>query len=216
MAKVKNKFILWWLIAFVGFLMLYFFCGKKVEEAPAWCDYKLYWEIGKSLYAENSFSLFTLSDPFRGTILPIIFGSMYYIGITFFGSETIGFMIVSAYIYSALYGVLLPKFIQILGPLKNNLFTVFGLLGLSYIFWYGIFLYPLSDVLAFVFMVCACCFLQRQRECENICRKIAYGFGIGACSYCAYNIRSIYVVAFCTVFDAVLLQNIRNEKGLIC
>ena len=95
--------------------------------------------------------------------------------------------------------------------LKSDIFIMGGILCLSLIFWYGIFLYPLSDVMTFLFVLIACCLLQKSQK--NVGHKnLVYGIGIGVCLYCAYNIRSVYkFAAFCILISAAI-QNIKNRK----
>lgn len=210
--KYKTTY-LGWLTCFFCFFVLNLLFGKKIEDAPAWCDYTLYWELGKSLFRDGAFSLVTLSNPLRGTILPMLYGGMYYIGTHLFASETMGYILGSSILYSILYALLIPKFIKQMG-FKSDFGVIGGVLALSFVFWYGIFLYPLSDVLAFLMTLGACCLLQRQQSIWGI-KKILYGIGVGICIYSAYNIRSVYLFAGYVIAVAIVVQNIKKPKALL-
>jgi hypothetical protein len=88
---------------------------------------------------------------------------------------------------------------------KLSLLAYAGFLGLTLLFWEGLFIYVLSDMYALSFILIAISLLfwtSEQRQEKKFWKNILGSFGAGVALYAAYNIRPGYSLA-CFLLVAV-------------
>lgn len=75
-------------------------------------------------------------------------------------------------------------------------------LGLTLLFFYGLVIYPLTDLYAALLCICAGYLLYLARNSSQW-KQIGLVFAGGLLSYCAYNVRTIYQLAI--IFFVILI-----------
>jgi len=167
-----------------------------------------YWNRGLSVWQGDSggFSVLNIPDGFRGYVYPLYLGVC---SILSCGNRG-GFVLINNLIISIYFVIILPKFHETEVKNKRQLVKCVICFLLFEILFYGLCVYPLSDMLALI--VCSiCAILEMNIEKEENTKRVfvwALLFGIGI--YCSYNIRTIYLFAGIFMCVKIIVFTIRN------
>lgn len=213
------------LIFLSAFLILFIFsCVCGIYYGHLYYDADLYWNLGKSYVVGGQFSFTNITQAWRGYLLPLIYCVANWVGITFNHSGIIGFRLISSLIYAALFSLLLPRVIEAVSGKKNKRIYCLIPLVLSLVFWYGLFIYPLSDVIAITFnfslLLVAVRLIKHMNSDEQI-QNISIRSGLlwysvlfGFLAYSTYNIRTIYQFSGILAFLIIIWLSYKKTKNI--
>lgn len=182
-------------------MFIFFFCFFmlmhwifNITEYPY--DANFYWSLGGEMWMHGGWRLKSLTTGFRGVVLPIYFSICAGIGNFLGGGQsTIGFWLISSLTYAFMFSFVQKKILHIVfGTVHQkweNLICIVNAI-LSFVFFRGLFLYPLSDIYAFLLSLCSVVVLYKIKENQGI-KQFAWAFLLGMVLYSEYNIRTIYL-----------------------
>lgn len=188
----------------IGYEAFFFDCGQ----------YRLY---GRELFSDDNFNLMNLSDGFRGYIFPTFLGFSEHLDMKMgIGAEAnpVCIKIFTSIIYSFFFACSLPKLMSLLFQNRNCVksYNVIINLLLVMIFFWGLFIYPLTDLLAMILCVNAVICMLTATKNQTMWKKILFFFLAGVIVYAAYNVRSIYLFSGMVAIFTVFIANMRNYK----
>lgn len=166
----------------IFFFLLSIGCQRVLNpDSQVFYDSDNYVQLSQSFWKEGSFSLLNFTEGIRGVWFPLILAPFIRI------SREWGWRILSA-LMTVFFVCYFPQII--LGFRGKGDKYLFGkrliLFLLLFCFWSGIFLYPLSDGVALVFLVLGIRFIFKN--------KIGSYLIGGVFFYLSYNIRTIYLL----------------------
>ena len=169
------------IVQIIFFFLLSIGCQILLNpDGQAYWDSDNYLQLSQSFWKEDGFSLFNFTDGVRGVWFPLILAPFIKL------SREWGWRILSA-LMAVFFICYFPQTIlnirEDIGFLFRKRLALFLLIC---IFWSGIFLYPLSDGVALVFLVLGIWFIFKDK---------IWGYLIGgAFFYLSYNTRTIYLL----------------------
>lgn len=169
------------IVQIIFFFLLSIGCQILLNpDGQAYWDSDNYLQLSQSFWKEDGFSLFNFTDGVRGVWFPLILAPFIKL------SRKWGWRILSA-LMAVFFICYFPQTIlnirEDIGFLFRKRLALFLLIC---IFWSGIFLYPLSDGVALVFLVLGIWFIFKDK---------IWGYLIGgAFFYLSYNTRTIYLL----------------------
>lgn len=202
------------LLAFL--LILQKACGIGVDQY--YYDARNYYEIGKSLFSDGHFSILKIADDFRGFVFPTYLGFCNYLDSALQINHSMYF------VSSVVLAVLLTVYLNFCGlrfgqrednedckllVVVRNIFTIFLIL----FFFYGLIIYPLSDMYAALFCITSGFLIHRAIN-ESGHKKIIKYFFAGFFLYLSYNIRTIYQLSIFAFFCVIIVLEINRRKIL--
>lgn len=200
--KIKNQIIAG-VFCYVICIIIYGFFGTKELVY----DSLQYWQLGENFWSSGKFNFIDLYNAWRGYVFPLWLGICNHIG----GIQVFQFL--NAACVSVLFAIILPKV-----ALMNETYDIHTIvsciicMGIFCVFFYGLIVYPLSDVPAMgVSMICVV-FMNRLEEDKRGTTIWAFLLGFGI--YIAYNIRTIYMFFGIYMFGAVLYIIYKKRVGL--
>ncbi len=191
-------------------------CGIGVDQY--YYDVGQYYSIGGSLFSDGHFSISAIANDFRGFVFPTYLGFCSCLDKIFKINNSIYF--VSSVVLAVLLTVYLNFCGMIFGMRRDNadgalsvivrnIFTVFLIL----FFFYGLIIYPLSDMYAALFCITSGFLVYRAANCnESGCKRYIEYFFAGFFLYLTYNIRTIYQLSIFAFVIIIIIFEI-NKKG---
>ena len=215
MEKTSKTYILIRLILlFLAFFLLHF--AFRIGESQYYYDVVTYHSIGKSMFADGHFSLRTLNNDTRGFVFPFI------MGISSYFNEKIGFASSFRIISSAFLALFVSIFNEFCKScfvrkeqdlrriiLGDVVFTV-----LLCFFFYGIIIYPLTDIYAALLCSGSAFVIYRILKSDCAKKSIGFAFGAGILAYLSYNTRTIYSLYIITVLIVLAAFAIKRHELL--
>ena len=213
MRKEQKRKILFNLVLFILLFSIFFIIQKvfNIGEKDYYYDVVLYNEIGNSLFEKGHYSLFTIGNDFRGYIFPSFIGICNFINLKLGIDNSIH--IISSIIFSLLFLIYLnfSKKLFFTSKNENKVFKYikyFIPVILVLIFFYGLIIYPLTDLYAALLCIAAGSTIYSAIHNENKKKYLLY-FLTGIIIYITYNIRTIYQL---TIFLFIILIFIYEFK----
>lgn len=168
-----------------------------------------YWNRGINLWGgEHTFSLENI-DGFRGYFWPLFLGVCNQIG----GYRA--FAIINAFIITVYFIYILPLFC---GKIENTIYNKIGgcvVYGLFAVTFWGLFRYPLSDLMALILCTLSVLFMEKAIDKDiTIIRTFINAILAGAFIYLAYNTRTIYMFAGMALFICFIVQILKYKKNI--
>lgn len=195
MEKNKKKKIICNIILSICIFSILFILQKifKVGIKDYIYDVEHYNSIGTSLFSRGHYSISTISTGFRGYVFPSFMGLCSFIDTKLNVSYSI--YVLSSLIFTILFMVYFNFCIEIFKfNKKNNYFYILRCIFtvvLTIIFFYGLIIYPLTDLYAALICIDSGYLLYKAIKLDGI-KKIVMYFLAGMMIYLAYNIRTIY------------------------
>lgn len=215
--KFEKKKCLREIVSFVIISSIIFFGQMYINigyEQYFW-DCSLYHNYGCELFSSGRYDLHTLTSGFRGYIFPSLLGfSSYVDGIL--GLNCVMLKVFTSLIYGFFFSYLISRLTDLLyNNQKLIVFRIINLIVVGFFFW-GLFIYPLTDMLGVVLCTTSVILLLeviKDRENRYInCVKIFFG---GLFAYAAYNVRSIYLFAVIVMFFGIAICMYKDMKRLL-
>jgi hypothetical protein len=181
----------------------------NIGPSEYYYDVGYYNNIGISMFANGHFSFQSMITDFRGYIFPLYLGICNQLDNMLNVSNSIHF--ISSFILTILLMVYLDfcKKIFKRNTIKGYTFWVssLGPIVLLLVFFYGLVLYPLTDLYAALLCVVAGWFIYSAHKSKSLYKASLMYFFAGICSYAAYNIRTIYLLSlYCLVLVIVVME----------
>ncbi len=175
-------------------------------------DAERYWESAYTFGVEQ-FRLTNYSDSLRGYLLPLLHFVLIKIARFGIGTEKINLWLFHSILYAFFIMIVFPGLTEKMFRAKK--FTVIEkllFLILFCIFFRGLIVYPLSDVLGFGFFTAGLYSLILMRDETN--RKIKYVWGgvAGIMVMAAYYVRPVYLIAVIGYIFYFLYETFRKKE----
>lgn len=206
----KYRFITFAIIAIASLIVQITLCEDAVFSFG---DSRDYWERGVSLWKDGKFSLTNQMDGFRGYVFPLFLGICNQVG------GVACFRIVNALMVAFLFSVLLPEVFELDQYTGKQAGAVLILYGLFTLFYYGLYVYALSDLFAFFLCIAATCLVKRLTVTDSKAQIAVFSTLIGLLAYAMYNVRTIYMFASACIVLYVLFTFVRKRsitEKIIC
>lgn len=176
-----------WTCIFLGALAIYILLLiNNVTEF--YYDSEYYWALSQRFYDGDRF-IFEAGDfGYRGYAYPLFLAVVNGAG-TF--SKYIYWTLLSL-IYSILIVGVVGDLVEAVMAVRVSAFKRLIPLLLLLIFWRGLFVYPLTDLITVLVSVTAVYFICLLIQNKSIYKDVLYVFAAGALSYCALDIRATY------------------------
>lgn len=193
------------ILTVVSIVLYYMMNGSRL-----YYDASDYWTRGQMLWQNGSFSFLNLPNGFRGYAYPLYLGVCNRIG-------KYGFVIVNSLLVSSWFVYLMPK-MHICEAGKGSIFVNNMKCVISFalfmLFFYGLVIYPLSDLFAVI--VCSLSILLELNVEKTVgLKKVIYSFLFGAALYLAYNVRTIYLFAGIWLFLKLFFYLLKHSDKLL-
>lgn len=213
MIKKRNKI---YIFIFITFFLVFFILQKGFNIKPNQYvhDVSTYYNLSKSLFINNRFSLLTIENDFRGFVFPVyLFISVFFNYL--FNLET-SFYFVSSFILAILFSVYVFLFVELFVyesyNNKNIYFRSLFMIVMILFFFYGLVIWPFTDLYAALLsLIAGMLILYTNKKNKNKFRYIVY-FISGVLIYFAYNIRTIYQVQIISFIFMILIYEIKTKK----
>ena len=202
----KKRFITAAIIFTVLLTLQKFF---NIGSAQYYYDVGYYNNIGMSMFATGQFSFQTMITDFRGYLFPLYLGVCHEIDLLL--NITNSIHIISSVILTLMLMVYL-NFCQNIfkGNVKNTgayWLSVFVPIILLLTFFYGLVLYPLTDLYAALFCFAAGGCIYGAQKNTSVGKAGMMYFFSGVFIYAAYNIRTIYLLSiYCLVLVILFIE----------
>ena len=179
-----------------------------------------YRTYGNELFQNGEYNLLNISDGFRGYIFPTLLGFSEVldslIGIDF---QPICFKLFTSIITGYFFTWSIPKLVRDLfgcNKVIKRYKKIFNLLLIMIFFW-GLFIYPLTDMLAMFLCINAVICIISAMNTESIIKKIVLFALSGILLYASYNVRSIYIFSVIMGFLMIMALSARREgkRGIV-
>jgi hypothetical protein len=157
-----------------------------------------YYLLSRSFISDGNFSLLNFPVTYRGIIFPLLLYPFNKIAEIIFGSSYLGWRLLIS-LLSAFFTITFPLIFKPVGKIHFIPIPLFFCI----IIWRGLFLVPLSDLVAIYFLIFAlACFNKANfylcTESINFSQLFFY-FISGIMFYASYNARTIYLFAFMVI-----------------
>jgi len=180
-------------------------------------DVLYYNSIGISMFENGKFSFQTMLTDFRGYLFPLYLGICHQIDILFHMENSIH--IISSLILTLFFAIYLDFCQKIFkGSIQNSRLywiSVVVPIALVLIFFYGLIVYPLTDLYAALLCITAGWFVYSAMKETVLYKSGVMFFCAGLCMYGAYNIRTIYMLSIYCFLAVILLIERKNIKKLL-
>ena len=213
MIKKRNKL---YIFIFITFFLVFFTLQKIFNIKPNQYvhDVSTYYNISKSLFINNRFSLLTIENDFRGFVFPVyLFISNFFNWL--FNIDT-SFYFVSSLVLSVLFCVYLYLFVELFVDEGYKSINVYVrsiiMIAMIIFFFYGLVIWPFTDLYAALLsLIAGMLILYINKKNKNKFRYVVY-FISGVLIYFTYNIRTIYQVQIISVIFLILIYEIKTKK----
>ncbi len=215
--RKKLSWLILYLGIFAGILILHF--ALSLTEEDYYWDASAYLNYGRSLFANGHYSLENLADCFRGYVFPSFIGIIDFVGAKL--GITWAFYVFSSLLIALGLLVTIRFMEEVLGYSEQKNATVTGYLrrllpvALLLLFFWGIFVYPLSDIYALLVAVTSVYVVYTAGKKNRWPKMLFYLFG-GVLGYAAYNIRTIYLFLMVVLALIILYQEHSDWKWAVC
>ena len=199
----------------IVFILLFFFSfivQMAIDNTVCQYDAATYWSLGKAY----NWSSLNLPWGFRGYLFPFLLSLCYKLG-KVLNNEWIGFRLLSSLMFAFLFTYVFQKIAIILGLDVKKVYLKIsgGICGvITFLFFRGLFVYPLSDVYAFAFSLISLIILYKVMKYQSIFTGIVYSFALGVTLYGAYNIRTIYLFFMIIVLLVLFVYKVIHLEWL--
>lgn len=194
------------------FIILFFQLYKNIGYDQYHYDCGIYQKYGQEIFQGGTYNLRNLTSAFRGYIFPSLLGFAHFLDGKL-GVGCVFLKIIFSILYGGFFAWSLPELMSYFFPsgTKTIYRKVAHLLLMSIFFW-GLFIYPLTDLLGMILcihsvlcVVDAASDFAKEKENRKPGFRLVKFFCAGIFAYAAYNVRSIYlfselVVILLTVF----------------
>lgn len=198
---------------FLGLFLISLLMQMLINNGEVFFDASLYWELGK----ECGWSVRNMTSAYRGWLLPFFFSICYKLGMLF-GKEFLGYWILSSIVFAITFTILFFAVSRILEFEKDDIFVVLAGGGCGIVFWLffrGLFTYPLSDFFAFFLSLTSLILMHAILEKQTGWYiKAIQAFLLGLCLYGAYNIRTIYLFLAIVCIGLMVIWQIYEKKWI--
>lgn len=214
MKKISKYLPLWNFIIITG-IILGFSLLKNIGYDSWYYDCDMYRALGNELFSNDGYNLLNLSTGFRGFIFPTILGLCEFVDKKFGMLSPVSFKILISLIYGFFFACVIPKLMVLLFGCKarGKNYSAVMHLALVMLFFWGLFIYPLTDLFAMVLCVNAVICLLSADYLQG-CKKILMFFFTGIFMYAAYNVRSIYLFSVLATIIVVVVINLKKDEGI--
>lgn len=179
----------------IGMFLLLFIMVMWIDNEVFFYDASGYWNLGYSFWdADGDFSFLNYPVNIRGYVLPFILGLCMKSSVCLFGDAYIIFRIFYCIIGIVMSTIVVPKLFHVeIGTKRWMTGSTINIIIFMF-FWKDFIICPLSDLIA-LFMYCVVLLLlERLLVQKRVVAIILYSICTGALMYCAYNIRTVYLV----------------------
>ena len=207
-------------IVTAAFIFIVLFILQKtfnIGSGQYYYDVGYYNNIGISMFASGQFSFQTMITDFRGYVFPLYLGLCNQIDSALHITNSIH--IISSLILTILLMIYLD-FCQKLfqsNQTKKYSYWISALVPIALLltFFYGLVLYPLTDLYAALLCITAGWFIYFALQNESLHKAGLMYFLAGICIYSAYNIRTIYLLSIYCLFLAIAFMERKKVKNVI-
>ena len=203
-----------WLIGLVAFGIV-FLLTIIINNTSYPYDSGNYDKLSKSFFVDGQFALTNFESSIRGVIFPLFLAPFNIISEKLIGSEFFGWR----FFISLFSGAFVIAFQYIFKAYERKRMLLLPLI-LTLITWYGLFLAPLSDLIAAYLLVfsLACINIAYSRVRENTwsLTEVFLFFLTGVFLYAAYNTRTVFLFA-CPFILLIIFANrkVGRKKSLL-
>lgn len=218
---LKYKKLLYRIGVFISVFLILFLLQNKfnISQNQYYFDCAAYSTYGNELFSSGKFDLLTLTTGFRGYVFPSILGICNHIGLGM-TTPTLPFRILTSIVYAFLLSIVIPGIFSIVCKNKDKIskcqaLRIFSLTILTLFFFYGIIIYPLTDMMAATFCLTAVwLILVLFNSKKNILCNLALAFLSGSTLYLCYNIRTIYMFSIYICIVIFVIKYLKKWKEL--
>lgn len=208
----KVSFLLSFLLI-IGSIALF---TKGFSELAFYWDSNYYYELSQSFISEGTFNFSNYPLSIRGYLWPFFLFIIRSVFGWLFIDDKIALFLILAALYAYVLSISMPRVMSFI--FKREIPTYFGLVLslLVCVFWIGLIVYPLTDMISFSMIIILVDTLIKLSKTKNISRIISYSFVSGCIAYAIYNARSavglfsvmLIVTAFTIKFHEVKIKAI--------
>ena len=168
-----------------------------------------YWDRGTRLWQDGKFS-FLYIDGFRGYIYPL------YCSIcNICGGGYNGFRIINSLLISAYFTFILPMMHKEKRGFNDKVVSCIVHWLIFSIFFYGLIIYPLTDLFAIMLCTISILLSQKCNECKKKSTYMVCVFFFGVFLYWMYNTRTIYLFASVYLIILFIIRQIRSRNSIL-
>lgn len=195
----------------IFFITLIYMCQKNVTVFAY--DSYYYWTIADSVKENGVWDILQFPETFRGYLFPMLLLILKNASMSVFGNEYMLFRVFTALMLSCLLIVTMPYLFD--KPIKDrkDCARIMIVYVVVLVFWGDFLHYPLSDLIAFEFLMAGTVFLKKLCQGEEIKWKEAiYGSCAGICFYAAYNTRAAFIYGVFGVLAVYIVLLLKERK----
>ena len=209
----KGLYVTWLIATFVLFYLLN--THYKVYTQDYTYDAANYWGLGASLFSSGHFSLYTLQDDFRGYVFHVFMSICYRLSGE--GKEYNYIWLIYSII---LMGLFIPysRFMKEMFESKKtkirstDLLRYFFPVAMVCFFFYGLIIYPLTDLYAALLCISGVFFVYKAFRMDEFLKKFFFLAMAGVVLYLTYNIRTIYLLTLVFMVLVIVIMNLKVSQ----
>lgn len=178
-------------------------------------DCGAYRAYGNELFQNGKYNLLNLSDGFRGYIFPTVLGFSEFLDSLIGIKLPVCFKLFTSIIVGCFFTWSIPRLVTGLFKKRKTIkrYKTFINLFFIMIFFWGLFIYPLTDILAMILCINAVICIMGAMNTEEIKKKIVLLLLSGILIYASYNVRSIYIFSVVMAFIMIIIMNMKKREG---
>lgn len=204
-------------IGFIVFFVLWislFTIMMIIGNVQEYYDDAVYWSLGEAYNWHST----NLAWGFRGYLLPLIF-SLAKKAEVILGGDMYGYRILSSFVFAILHTYVFKEISKLVigDEVEENqvrLYFAGGISGiLSFVFFRGLYIYALSDIYAFTFLLLAIIVESKLIKSDSmyVAKRIVLSLVLGFLLYGMYNIRTIYLFVSVALFITLIICCLRKN-----
>lgn len=194
----RRMFVISWLFfSFLTFLLL----STVLKTDRFYYDAAHYWTSSTDFIRNNSFSFANYVTPYRGYFFPFMLMPFRAAAKLLGQQEVLFYNIFAAIAHPFFIVIILPRLIKEIFNKEIKLYMVAAFYALIMFFWYGLVIFPLSDLWAIYFLCFSILIVKTQKL--GLWGIIPAGISLGL----ACNIRPIYLCILPLFLIYILVQD---------
>jgi len=176
------------------------------SDLPILHDANRYWKLADTFVKEGKFSFINYDFPLRGYVFPLIIFAIRKLAVIIGVREAHFYYVTMALVYSAFLSVIVPLFIRLLFKKQIRSVQILLFSTLAFFFHGSLFFYPLSDLIAIIFLVMGVYLVLKYPT--NLLPSLLAGI----CLACASLVRPSYLIVFPFFIVWVLFYYLHEKK----
>ena len=209
------------------YLMVYFWSAVQIFSCflihrnivPIW-DSNTYFSAADIIWKEKS--LFAYTENLRGVALPLVCTFFKNILYPVFRSEILSYGFFTSIIFGLLFAVLFPRVLEWITHVRFSAIQLMLPVTIISVTWWGLLVYPLSDIWALFFLVLAIYLIQnvidiireKPTKMRQKIQALLLAAAGGGAIYLCYNIRTAYLYAGILLIGTAVVIMLYNKSWL--